>query len=44
MVDKRITIPSFPSDEKTMESLNVAVAGAIILSEYRRTYSSEKDG
>lgn len=42
IVDKKITIPSFPSDEKTMESLNVAIAGAIILSEYRRRNSSVK--
>jgi RNA methyltransferase, TrmH family len=42
IVDKKITIPSFPSGEKTMESLNVAVAGAVILSEYRRRNSSLK--
>lgn len=36
IIDKKITIPPFPKGEKNMESLNVAVAGAIILSEYRR--------
>lgn len=36
IVEKRLTIPPFPRGEKNMESLNVAVAGAIILSEFRR--------
>jgi RNA methyltransferase, TrmH family len=36
IVDKKITIPPYLSGEKNMESLNVAVAGAIILNEYRR--------
>lgn len=36
LVDQKITIPSFPANKADMESLNVAVAGAIILSEFRR--------
>jgi TrmH family RNA methyltransferase len=36
LVDQKITIPSFPANKVGMESLNVAVAGAIILSEFRR--------
>lgn len=35
-IDKNITIPSFPAGRKTMESLNVSIAAAIILSEFRR--------
>lgn len=35
-VDRRIFIPSFPSGRPTSESLNVAVATAITLSEFRR--------
>ncbi len=35
-IDKAITIPSFPADKRSMESLNVSVAAAIILSEFRR--------
>ena len=31
-----ILIPSYPSDSETSESLNVAIATAIVLSEYRR--------
>lgn len=40
IVDKKITIPPYPSGEKNMESLNVAVAGAIIMNEYRRRNNS----
>lgn len=35
-VDRRLTIPSFPPDRPTSESLNVAVATSIVLSEFRR--------
>lgn len=35
-VDRRLTIPSFPPDRRTSESLNVAVATSIVLSEFRR--------
>ena len=37
LVSKRITIPSFPPGSEGPESLNVAMATAIILSEFRRT-------
>ncbi len=36
VIDQKLTIPSYPPGQKNMESLNVAVAGAIILSEYRK--------
>lgn len=36
LVDQRITIPAYPQDKKSMESLNVSMAGAIFCSEYRR--------
>lgn len=36
LVSKRITIPSFCIDENTSESLNVAMATAIVCSEFRR--------
>ncbi len=36
LVNHRIGIPSFPADRATSESLNVAVATAIICSEFRR--------
>lgn len=35
-ISQRIFIPSFPADRPTSESLNVAVATAITLSEFRR--------
>ena len=35
-VNRRIHVPNFPVKEKTSESLNVAVATAIICSEFRR--------
>ncbi|MBO4995466.1 MAG: RNA methyltransferase [Muribaculaceae bacterium] len=35
-IDKRILIPSYPADRVTSESLNVGVATAIVLSEFRR--------
>lgn len=35
-VNRRLTIPSFPPDRPTSESLNVAIATSIVLSEFRR--------
>ena len=35
-VTRRITIPSYPKDRPTTESLNVAIATAITLAEFRR--------
>ena len=39
LVDKRIAIPRFGKLQET-ESLNVAMATAILLSEFRRNFSS----
>ncbi|WP_026475033.1 TrmH family RNA methyltransferase [Alkaliflexus imshenetskii] len=39
MVTNRITIPSYPANEPTSESLNVGVATAILCSEFRRQAS-----
>lgn len=36
LVDRRLLIPAYPSDAATSESLNVATATAIVLSEVRR--------
>lgn len=36
VIGRRVTIPSFPPGEPTSESLNVAVATAITLAEFRR--------
>ena len=38
LVSDRLFIPSFPPDEPTSESLNVATAAAITLSEFRSRY------
>lgn len=35
VIDRRLTIPSYPPGEPTSESLNVASATAIILSQFR---------
>lgn len=35
-VTVRLSIPPFPQNSKNVESLNVAMAGAIIMSEFRR--------
>ena len=35
-VTYRITIPSFPPNQSTSESLNVAMATAIVCAEFRR--------
>ena len=37
LVTHSLRIPSFPPDEPTSESLNVAIATAVILAEFRRT-------
>mgnify|MGYP002509185396 CR=1 FL=1 len=36
LIDNKLLIPSYPKDSTTSESLNVAVATAIICSEFRR--------
>lgn len=36
LVTHRLRIPSFPPDEPTSESLNVAIATAVVLAEFRR--------
>ena len=36
LINRRITIPNFPKNEATSESLNVAVATSIVCSEFRR--------
>lgn len=36
LVSRRLHIPSYPADRPTVESLNVAMATAIILAEFRR--------
>ena len=36
MVTSRLLIPSYPADSPTSESLNVAMATGIVLSEFRR--------
>lgn len=35
-IDERLYIPNFPSERKTSESLNVAIATAVICAEFRR--------
>lgn len=35
-LDERFLLPFYPPGQQTMESLNVAVAGAVVLSEFRR--------
>ena len=37
-VTRKITIPPFPTNTRTSESLNVAVATAITCAEFRRRY------
>jgi len=36
LIDNKIRIPNFPEESSEMESLNVAIAGAIVLAEFRR--------
>jgi TrmH family RNA methyltransferase len=36
LVTHRLRIPSFPPDAPTSESLNVAIATAVVLAEFRR--------
>jgi len=40
LISKKLYIPPFPSDRKTTESLNVAIATAIVCAEFRRHYNS----
>lgn len=41
-VNERLYIPSYPIGETTSESLNVAVATAIVCAEFRRVFSNKK--
>ena len=41
-VNKRLLIPSYPEDRPTAESLNVAIATAIVLAELRRVAPAKK--
>jgi RNA methyltransferase, TrmH family len=36
MLDKQLFIPFYPTDKKRSESLNVAIATAILCAEFRR--------
>ena len=36
LVTHKLFIPNYPADSRTSESLNVAVAAAIVCSEFRR--------
>lgn len=36
LCNRRLTIPSYPTDTPTVESLNVSIATAVIVSEFRR--------
>ena len=36
LINKRLYIPNYPPERETTESLNVAVATAIVCSEFRR--------
>lgn len=40
-IDQKITIPSFPADSNRSESLNVAIATAVVCAEFRRPSSSD---
>ena len=35
-VNRRLTIPPFPADAATVESLNVAMAASVTVAEFRR--------
>lgn len=39
LINRRLYIPNFPSDRETSESLNVAIATAIVCAEFRRRLS-----
>ena len=39
IVSERLYIPPFPADRQSVESLNVAVATAVVCSEFRRSNS-----
>ena len=36
LIDQKLYIPSFPAERETSESLNVAIATAVICAEFRR--------
>ena len=36
LIDRKLYIPSFPPERETSESLNVAIATAVICAEFRR--------
>lgn len=40
LIDQRLYIPSYPSERETSESLNVAVATAVVCAEFRRRAAS----
>jgi TrmH family RNA methyltransferase len=40
LIDHKIRIPNFPENSTAMESLNVGVANAIVLAEFRRPFIS----
>ena len=40
LIDRRLYIPSYPSERETSESLNVAVATAVVCAEFRRRGAS----
>ncbi|KAA6344636.1 23S rRNA (uridine(2479)-2'-O)-methyltransferase [termite gut metagenome] len=42
LINRRLFIPSYPPERETSESLNVAVATAIVCAEFRRTSSSSE--
>ena len=44
LVSHRLFIPNYPADRPTSESLNVAVATSIILSEFRRREQQAQEG
>lgn len=39
LINRRLFIPSYPQDRQTSESLNVAIATAIVCSEFRRQHA-----
>ncbi len=42
LIDKKLSIPNYPSGSSTSESLNVAIATGIVCSEFRRTTASAR--
>lgn len=43
LINKRLYIPNYPNERETSESLNVAIATAIVCSEFRRQAAYGKD-